>query len=61
MISTTAGNALNVCLLEVSCEYKRTVSLLDRLLHHSIVVVTEGESLRMREARQRGGPKAKAS
>ncbi len=37
------------------------VSLLDRLLHHSIVVVTEGESLRMREARQRGGRKAKAS
>jgi DNA replication protein DnaC len=38
------------------------VSLLDRLLHHSIVVVTDGESFRMREARQRGGgPKTKAS
>jgi len=31
------------------------VSLLDRLLHHAIVVVTDGESFRMREARQRGG------
>jgi DNA replication protein DnaC len=30
-------------------------SLLDRLLHHAVVVVTEGESFRMKEARQRGG------
>ena len=35
------------------------VSLLDRLLHHSIVVVTDGESFRMRQARERGGPKPK--
>ena len=32
------------------------VSLLDRLIHHSIVVVTDGESFRMREARNRTGP-----
>ena len=32
------------------------VSLLDRLIHHSIVVVTDGESFRMREARKRTGP-----
>lgn len=31
------------------------VSLLDRLLHHSIVVVTDGESFRMREAKKKGG------
>jgi len=31
------------------------VSLLDRLLHHAIVVVTDGQSFRMREARKRGG------
>jgi hypothetical protein len=31
------------------------VSLLDRLLHHSIVVVTDGPSFRMREARTKGG------
>ena len=31
------------------------VSLLDRLLHHSVVVLTDGESFRMREARQKGG------
>lgn len=31
------------------------VSLLDRLLHHSIVVVTDGPSFRMRETRERGG------
>jgi DNA replication protein DnaC len=30
-------------------------SLLDRLLHHAVVVVTSGESFRMREARARGG------
>jgi len=33
------------------------VSLLDRLLHHSVVVLTDGESFRMREAKQRGGPR----
>ena len=31
------------------------VSLLDRLWHHAIVVVTEGESFRMREARSHPG------
>jgi DNA replication protein DnaC len=36
-------------------EHTTAVSMLDRLLHHSIVVVTEGESFRMREARARGG------
>ena len=36
-------------------ERPHAVSLLDRLLHHSIVVVTDGESFRMREAWQRGG------
>ena len=30
------------------------VSLLDRLLHHAIVVVTNGGSFRMREARRKG-------
>ncbi len=36
-------------------EHTTAVSLLDRLLHHSIVVVTEGESFRMRQARTRSG------
>jgi len=36
-------------------EHTTAVSLLDRLLHHSIVVVTEGESFRMRQARNRTG------
>ena len=41
-------------------EQTTAVSLLDRLLHHSVVVLTDGESFRMREARQKGGgPKAK--
>ena len=31
-------------------------SLLDRLLHHAVIVVTSGESFRMKEARSRGGP-----
>ena len=30
------------------------VSLLDRLLHHAVVVVTSGDSWRMKEARTRG-------
>lgn len=35
-------------------EHTTAVSLLDRLLNHTVVVVTEGESFRMREARTRG-------
>jgi DNA replication protein DnaC len=36
-------------------EHTTATSLLDRLLHHAAVIVTEGDSYRMREARQRGG------
>jgi len=36
-------------------EHTTATSLLDRLLHHAVVVVTEGDSYRMREARQKGG------
>ncbi len=36
-------------------EQATAVALLDRLLHHAVVVVTAGESYRMREARTRGG------
>jgi DNA replication protein DnaC len=36
-------------------EHTTAVSLLDRLLHHSQIVVTNGDSYRMREARKRGG------
>ena len=36
-------------------EHTTAVSLLDRLLHHNVLVVTKGESFRMREARARGG------
>ena len=36
-------------------EHTTAVSLLDRLLHHAHVVVTQGDSHRMREARTRGG------
>jgi DNA replication protein DnaC len=39
-------------------EHTTAVSLLDRLIHHGVVVVTDGESYRMREARQRGGDRA---
>ena len=41
-------------------EKTTAVSLLDRLLHHATVVVTEGESYRMKEARSRqGAPRTK--
>ena len=33
-------------------DHATAVSLLDRLLHHNVLVVTEGESLRMKEARE---------
>lgn len=36
-------------------EHTTAVSLLDRLLHHSQIVITNGDSYRMREARKRGG------
>jgi DNA replication protein DnaC len=36
-------------------EHSTAVSLLDRLLHHNVLVVTEGESFRMKEARGKGG------
>jgi DNA replication protein DnaC len=35
-------------------EHTTAVSLLDRLLHHSVIVITDGESFRMKEARQKG-------
>ncbi|HWO70670.1 MAG TPA: IS21-like element helper ATPase IstB [Actinomycetota bacterium] len=42
-------------------EHTTAVSMLDRLLHHATVVVTEGESYRMKEARSKGGARRKAS
>lgn len=36
-------------------EHTTAVALLDRLLHHSVTVVTSGDSYRMKEARTRGG------
>ena len=39
-------------------EHNTAVSLLDRLVHHGVVVVTSGESFRMKEARARGGQSA---
>ena len=36
-------------------EHTTAASMLDRLLHHAVVVVTEGESYRMREAKTKGG------
>jgi len=36
-------------------EHTTAVSLLDRLLHHSVIVVTDGDSYRMRQARTKGG------
>jgi DNA replication protein DnaC len=36
-------------------EHTTAVSMLDRLLHHCHVVVTDGDSYRMKQARQRTG------
>jgi DNA replication protein DnaC len=40
-------------------EHTTAVSLLDRLLHHANVVVTEGDSYRMREAKTKGAAATK--
>ena len=42
-------------------EHTTAVSLLDRLLHHCHVVITDGDSYRMKQARARGGTRAKPS
>ena len=43
-------------------EHTTAVSLLDRLLHHCHIVVTDGESFRMRQARaRRGGERLRSS
>ena len=42
-------------------EHTTAVSLLDRLLHHAHVVVTDGESYRMRQARTKGATPTKNS
>jgi DNA replication protein DnaC len=42
-------------------EHTTAASMLDRLLHHAVVIVTEGESYRMREAKTRGGGRPKKS
>lgn len=47
--AATASAALRAAAL-----YTTAVALLDRLLHHSVVVVTSGDSCRMKEARQKG-------
>jgi DNA replication protein DnaC len=36
-------------------EHTTAVSLLDRLLHHSVLVVTSGESFRLKESRRKAG------
>jgi DNA replication protein DnaC len=42
-------------------EHTTAVSLLDRLLHHCHVVITDGDSYRMKQARARGGGIRKTS
>jgi DNA replication protein DnaC len=42
-------------------EHTTAVSLLDRLLHHANIVITEGESHRMREAKTKGAAAPKTS
>ena len=42
-------------------EHTTAVSMLDRLLHHCHVVITNGDSYRMKQARARGGTRIKTS
>jgi DNA replication protein DnaC len=50
MIKTIAGCGV------AASSIPQATCLLDRLLHHAVVVVTEGESFRMRQAWAKGGP-----
>jgi DNA replication protein DnaC len=42
-------------------EHTTAVSMLDRLLHHCHIVITDGDSYRMKQARQRTGGRQKPS
>ncbi len=44
--------------MDINAAYREvgTYRFLDRLLHHAVVVATEGESYRMKQARKRGAP-----
>jgi DNA replication protein DnaC len=42
-------------------EHTTAVSMLDRLLHHCHVIITDGDSYRMKQARARGGEPRKTS
>jgi DNA replication protein DnaC len=42
-------------------EHTTAVSMLDRLLHHCQTVVTDGDSYRMKQARQNGGTRIKTT
>lgn len=42
-------------------EHTTAVSMLDRLLHHCHTVVTDGDSYRMKQARQNGGTRIKST
>ena len=42
-------------------EHTTAVSMLDRLLHHCHVIITDGDSYRMKQARARGGSTRKTS
>ena len=42
-------------------EHTTAVSMLDRLLHHCHVIITNGDSYRMKQARARGGQTGKSS
>ena len=42
-------------------EHTTAVSMLDRLLHHCHTVVTDGDSYRMKQARQNGGTRIKTT
>jgi DNA replication protein DnaC len=42
-------------------EHTTAVSMLDRLLHHCHIIITDGDSYRMKQARARGGAHTKTS
>ncbi len=50
MTDICTGGRGEVCFLP---QPSTAASLLDRLLHHAVIVVTDGESFRMKEARSR--------
>jgi DNA replication protein DnaC len=61
LADNSVGRVIDTLLRNDLPEHTTAVSMLDRLLHHCHVVITNGDSYRMKQARARGGGVQKPS